>query len=354
MKFEENVVYGPDGSRYCGECGTRVAQEAATCFFCGANLRRRPRVRSWPIAEFIAIVLVFLLVWGWWQTNGAASLTPTPSPTPVHPTATATPTPTRTPTPSLPPSRTPTPSPTPSPTPRRYVVQPGDTLIGIAGAFEVDIQTLAEANNISPDTPIRVGQELIIPPPQGLPTPTPTPTPDTLIINYRVQKGDTLALIAEAFQVPVEVLLEANQLADVDRLEPGMVIIVPLVTPVPTATPTPFRTPTPTPGPPYPAPVPVLPPDGARFSGPATRVLLSWTAVGYLTPHEAYQVRVEAGTHVWTFFTRTPSFVLPPELYPIIQQAGGHVRWRVQVIRRMGEGDEERSPASPWRAFFWQ
>jgi LysM repeat protein len=77
-------------------------------------------------------------------------------PTEVPPTATATPEP-------------PTPEPlTPTPQPaarRTYVVQRGDTLRGIADQFNVSVQALLEANNLTPEQAdsLRVGQELVIP-----------------------------------------------------------------------------------------------------------------------------------------------------------------------------------------------
>ncbi len=76
----------------------------------------------------------------------------------------------------LPPTRgpgtpiwTPTPDPPRSlPTPRgtvEYVVQPGDTLAGIAMRFSVPLQMLMEANGIQDPNWISVGRVLIIPPP---------------------------------------------------------------------------------------------------------------------------------------------------------------------------------------------
>jgi LysM repeat protein len=71
-------------------------------------------------------------------------------------------------------TRTPTPqekdaTPKASPTPRGtvtplvYVVQSGDTLLGIALEFEVDAELLAARNNIDSPESLQIGQELIIP-----------------------------------------------------------------------------------------------------------------------------------------------------------------------------------------------
>jgi LysM repeat protein len=57
----------------------------------------------------------------------------------------------------------PLPTPTPSPTPRIYIVQPGDTLGGIAAEFDVTIEALVTRNNLEDARLIRSGQKLIIP-----------------------------------------------------------------------------------------------------------------------------------------------------------------------------------------------
>ena len=58
---------------------------------------------------------------------------------------------------------TPPPTPTPTPTPVVYVVQPGDTLMGIAIRYDVDMDALASRNGINDPRRLRSGQELIIP-----------------------------------------------------------------------------------------------------------------------------------------------------------------------------------------------
>jgi LysM repeat protein len=91
--------------------------------------------------------------------TAAATAAPTVPPT-EEPTAAPTePPPTATPTPEPP-------TPTPQPAARRtYVVQRGDTLRGIAEQFDVTVQALLEANNLTAEQAdsLRVGQELIIP-----------------------------------------------------------------------------------------------------------------------------------------------------------------------------------------------
>ncbi len=83
------------------------------------------------------------------------------------------------------PTPTPIPTPTPSPTPIIYVVQPGDTLYGIALKYGVSVSSLQEANGITDPTLLQIGQELVIPAPSpgGEPARPPTPTPMPLLIQ---------------------------------------------------------------------------------------------------------------------------------------------------------------------------
>lgn len=93
--------------------------------------------------------------------SGEVPGTPQPSPT-ATPLSADTVTPTATPA-----SATATPAPTrtatPAGQPRRYTVEPGDSLNGIAARFSTTVAALVEANNIADPTLIRVGQELVIP-----------------------------------------------------------------------------------------------------------------------------------------------------------------------------------------------
>lgn len=103
------------------------------------------------------------------DTPTAQAPAASPAPPATKPAPTATP-----PQPVWLPTRTPA----PTPTPIIYVVQKGDTLIGIAKQFGVSSALLQTANGIVDPRRLQIGQELLIPPEEegaqhALPTPTP-------------------------------------------------------------------------------------------------------------------------------------------------------------------------------------
>ena len=99
-----------------------------------------------------------------------------------------------------------------------YVVKQGDTLSGIAEKFGVGLAALEAANPQIPDfNLIFPGQVIVVP--VG-----PFPPPGT----YVVQPGDTLSGIAEKFGVSLAALEAANpQIPDFNLIFPGQVINIP-------------------------------------------------------------------------------------------------------------------------------
>jgi LysM repeat protein len=99
------------------------------------------------------------------------SATPVVTTSPIAPTATLRALPTQTATPAFPtalPTDTPLPTPTPLPTatPIVYIIQSGDTLIGIAVKNNVSLEALETVNpGINPGN-LQVGQGVFIPPPE--------------------------------------------------------------------------------------------------------------------------------------------------------------------------------------------
>ena len=113
-------------------------------------------------SAIVAVVICFLLS----ACSAKPPPTPEPTATPRPPTATLTGTPVPTAT------RSPTRTIVPTPTVITYVVQAGDVLGIIAQTYRTTVEAIAAANGITDLDLIRVGQELVIPPP-GVPTAAP-------------------------------------------------------------------------------------------------------------------------------------------------------------------------------------
>lgn len=190
----------------------------------------------------VAIGIVLLVMW---LTSGGgpalpflATDTPTPTNTPTATaTATSTATPTETPTVTITPTETPTPT---ASGPFVYKVEENDNLFSIADKFDVDVLVLMALNNLTYESIIRVGDELLIPPPNlELPTPTPLPTGMRGKIRYTVAMGDTLEAIAARFFSTVDAIVKESKLKNANEIFVGQVLTIPvnIATPLPTNTP---------------------------------------------------------------------------------------------------------------------
>lgn len=212
-------------------------------------VKRTRAVIFWRVLIVVVILaviggLAFVLTQfasGSWQLFTTQTPTATFTPTPVIPTATLF-VPTDTPTLTLTPTRS---------GPLDYTVVEGDTLFGIADIYGVDVQTLFAYNNLTSGN-LAVGQKIIIPPPGFkivLPTATPIPTglkPGTYI-EYAIQPGDVLGLIAEKFGARLVDVMIVNGITDANNIQVGQVIKIPYNsltgTPItPTRTPKPSAT----------------------------------------------------------------------------------------------------------------
>lgn len=151
------------------------------------------RARTWAVFIVVnvivsaAVMLTVLFIWG--RVHAPASPT---SSTPAS-------TPTLTPsvaeetvgTPTAPPVASPTP-----PGPLLYTVQEGDTLGAIAQTYDVSVENLMAANDLTDANVLHVGQTLIIPV-GDLPTPTPGPTAET-----RLDPSPTMVLLPTPLPTP--------------------------------------------------------------------------------------------------------------------------------------------------------
>jgi LysM repeat protein len=121
-----------------------------------------------------------------------------------------------------------------------HVVQPGDTLTGIAAAYGLDPAELMAINGIADPNTIVVGQKLRLTPilATNLAQPAPTPAPPsappstgnlaaTLNRIYTVAAGDSLDTIALRFGADREALIALNRLNVAVPLSLGQTLILP-------------------------------------------------------------------------------------------------------------------------------
>lgn len=295
--------------------------------------------------------------------------------------------------PSLTPQPVATFTPTPPPTPAtvKYTVKKGDTLSTIAQKYNVTVQAIRSANNLTGDT-IREGDVLIIPlptptapaPPRGTPTPvalaTPTliafrpsatpavplsPTPTPGVILYTVKSGDTLINIAQYYSTTVKAIQDASGLSGPD-IRAGQTISIPVGSWQPTATVVVQKVPSATATVEYPYPAPLLnwPPNGKEFA-PGESVQLSWLTAGSLKEGEQYVVNVHYDCGETPNTLPIPPvgqgtfYALPDK--PACSQGGAlRFSWYVVVVRQGGCPGRPASnlpcaisPVSETRTFIW-
>lgn len=102
-----------------------------------------------------------------------------------------------------------------------YMVQPGETLASIAAANGSTAQALADANGLTDPDLIWVDQVLIIP--RAVTASAGSSRPST----YTVERGQTLSHIARELGVSLAAIVDANGLANPDRIYSGMALRIP-------------------------------------------------------------------------------------------------------------------------------
>ena len=155
--------------------------------------------------------------------------------TPVVPPV-APPTPTAAP-PPVPTTAAPAPAPTtaaPTSSSLTYTIQSGDTLAAIADRFNVSVDDIVSANSIENPDVISVGQQLTIPTgsggaaaPGGSGSSAAGATGSTSGNTYTVASGDTLAAIANRFNIDLDALIAANSIENQDVISVGQVLTIP-------------------------------------------------------------------------------------------------------------------------------
>lgn len=105
-----------------------------------------------------------------------------------------------------------------------HVVRPGDTLWSIARRYEVSVEALVSANQLADPDALRLGQELVIPDVGERQAPS---APSGARLRHVVVAGDTLWSLARHYQVPVQTIVEVNKLNNPDALRLGQTLVIP-------------------------------------------------------------------------------------------------------------------------------
>lgn len=100
--------------------------------------------------------------------------------------------------------------------PRVHVVEDGENMTYIASLYGTTVEALLIANNLSEESILYVGQPLIIPGETG----------EIVVAVVTLQLGDTLAGLAAAYNTTVEAIADANRILNPDRLIAGRQITV--------------------------------------------------------------------------------------------------------------------------------
>ena len=102
------------------------------------------------------------------------------------------------------------PAPSPAPQYITYVIQPGDTLSGIAQKYGTTVDALAKLNGISDPDKIYAGRTIRVPE-NGSSAP----------VYYTIRPGDTLSGIAQKYSTTVSALARLNGISDPDKIYAG-------------------------------------------------------------------------------------------------------------------------------------
>lgn len=148
-----------------------------------------------------------------------------------------------------------------------HVVQPGETLMGIANRAKVPRVLIAEANGLKPPYTVRAGQKLRIPRTR----------------RHTVVRGDTGLSIALAYDVPWRTIAVANSIDPKAAIRPGQVLLIPTVIEPPKPEPEPASAAAP----------------AVRFAWPlAGPIRRGFTARGRADYHDGLDIRAAQGTAV--------------------------------------------------------
>ncbi|MBX3050184.1 MAG: LysM peptidoglycan-binding domain-containing protein [Caldilineaceae bacterium] len=361
----QKVGTSPNQLRRCPNCGSRVAQEAETCYFCGHDLTKgTPARRRVTWIDLALVMALLVLVAVWWQmgsrTSGVAGQTEN---LPVVPTLDAS---VDSNAPAMAVLATATPvsaaESTPGPLMVIHTVQSGETLSAIAIQYSVTVEEIQQANGLG-DSLIQAGSELVIPVPPVVSEITNQVKLPTSF-RYTVLPGDTIVSIAVRFASTVEGILQANGITANDFIRPDQILLIPVdVPPAVAASSESARN---VPGldsrpASYPSPRLLEPADGDTVPQDE-EVIFRWLSVDLLAANEWYVLRVwpvEGSVGLLpAVWTKATSHRLPADVSPVTSGAMQY-GWQVTVVRILpdqgeGRGIQAASTPSDVRNFSWR
>lgn len=94
-----------------------------------------------------------------------------------------------------------------------YTIRPGDTSSSIAQAFDITVNTILWANNLTDPRSLRVGDKILILPVPG--------------VRHEIKKGDTIETVAKRYKASADDIIRFNGLATGESLRPGEILIIP-------------------------------------------------------------------------------------------------------------------------------
>ncbi len=103
--------------------------------------------------------------------------------------------------------------------PFEYEVEGGDTVSGIAEKYNLNINTILWANNLTAKSIIRPGRKLVLLPVDG--------------VLYTIKKGDTIGKVAALHESNTQKIMDYNDIADTTKIHAGDAIIIPDGKPLP-------------------------------------------------------------------------------------------------------------------------
>lgn len=94
-----------------------------------------------------------------------------------------------------------------------HIVSNGETLSSIAAQYSIKVETIMWQNGISNPNSLRIGQELVIPPADG--------------VYHKVKSGETLSQIAGIYKIDTDLIAKQNELSGDAILSVGQQLFVP-------------------------------------------------------------------------------------------------------------------------------